>query len=484
MNAFMNALSAESNKTFTQNGAVTFKSSKSAVLDFFSQAAAMRDRSDEDLIQLFTKAFAENRLLAMKALFYLRDCRGGQGERRAFRVILEYLAKNYPDIMKLNFLTIPFYGRWDDALFSKDVAIVGGIQYLKDVFNDIVKTDDYFTLSMAKWLPSENASSKKSKEMAQFYAAMFGVTPRKYRKILSEGRKKLQIVESALSAKNYSAIDYGKVPSKAAKLYRKAFKKHDESRYTDYLNAVEKGEAKINASVTYPYEIVKEYLVNRSDNDQTLNLIWKALPNYVPAGEQALVVADVSGSMSSNYSLPLAVSISLAMYFAERNTHPEFKDRFITFSAHPALVKIQGRTLYEKIQNINNADWGMNTNLQAVFELILKIAMQAKVPQSDMPTRILICSDMEFDSATSGKTNLKVVREKYLQAGYSFPKVTFWNVNASSTQSPCTFDENGVFLVSGCSPSIFKNVMTSTAVTPYELMLEVLESDRYNPIKV
>ena len=302
--------------------------------------------------------------------------------------------------------------------------------------------------------------------------------------MLSEKRAQLDIVERKMSAGLWGEIKFEAIPSKASLLYRKAFKRRDGDRYSEYLTKVEKGEAKINTAVTFPYEIVRQYLNRGEDNDRTLNVAWDNLPDYIPEGESGLVVADVSGSMSSNESLPLAVSISLAMYMAERNKDPAFKNRFITFSAEPELVKIQGKNLFEKVDNLNRAQWDMNTDLQAVFNLVLNTAVKNSVPQKDMPSRLFIISDMEFDCACSDKTNFEVIKRKYAAAGYEMPTLVFWNVDAKSDQSPVKMDEKGTMLVSGCSPTLFKNVMLSKVTTPYEMMLEVLSQDRYVRVSI
>lgn len=476
-NAFMDALENEDNRSArTQNGAVTLKSTKSDLLDFFSRGAAMRDRDEKDIVKLFSKALSEDPLNAMKALFYTRDCRGGQGERRAFRAIWKWLAKNYPDFAKVNLANVPFFGRWDDLFFDAE-TLEFAAEFVKE--NLALANPEYSVLNLYKWMPSINTSSKETRSLAWKFVNALGTSPRNYRKMLSEKRAQLDIVERKMSAGLWGSIKFEAIPSRASLLYRKAFKKRDGTRYSDYLTKVEKGEAKINTAVTFPYEIVRQYLNRGVDNDRTLNVAWANLPDYIPEGESGLVVADVSGSMSSNENLPLAVSISLAMYMAERNKDPAFKDRFITFSNSPELVKVKGGNLYEKIQNLNRAQWDMSTNLQAVFDLILNTAVKNSVPQKDMPSRLFIVSDMEFNSACRSRTNFEVIKAKYASAGYEMPKIVFWNVDAKSDQSPVKMDEKGTMLVSGCSPTIFKNVMLSKVTTPYDMMLEVLSQDRY-----
>jgi len=281
-----------------------------------------------------------------------------------------------------------------------------------------------------------------------------------------------------MSAQQWDEINYERVPSRASLLYRKAFWKHSPDKYGEYISKVESNEAKINTAVTYPYEIVREYLVKHSDNDRTLNAAWENLPNYITEGDRALVMADVSGSMQRPDFLPLAVSISLAMYFAERNPDPVFGGHFMTFSNKPELIKVQGKNLFERISNLQRANWSMNTDLQAAFKKILSTAVTNKLAFELMPTKLIICSDMEFDNCVNN-TNYEAIEQKYVEAGYLMPTVVFWNVNARNSHSPVEFNKQGVMLVSGCSPTIFKNLMASKVTTPYDLMLEVLNDGRY-----
>jgi hypothetical protein len=317
------------------------------------------------------------------------------------------------------------------------------------------------------------------------------VTEKDYRKALSALRAKIDVIETKMSSKNWKAINYSKVPSKASLRYRTAFHKKDGERYTAFLESAVKGEVKINSAALYPYELVEKYLnpVYGFDDhstaglDMTVEAQWKQLPNYADTDVNSLVVCDVSGSMMGGKPSPCSVAISLAIYLAERNKGA-FKDHFITFSSSPKLEAIKGNTLYEKVRNLSHADWGMSTNLQSAFNLILSVAMRNKLAQSELPKKLFIVSDMEFNQACGGSTNYEVARAKFQAAGYELPEVVFWNVRSRNNQTPVTKDEQGTFLVSGCSPSIFKNTINCKATTPAELMLEVLNGPRYEKIVV
>jgi Domain of unknown function (DUF2828) len=475
---------AASNMTRTENSAVTYKSTKSALLDFFSVGGALRTRTDAEIVSLFRKAIEEDAGLALKALFYFRDVRGGQGERKVFRVLAKFLAEQMPYYITKNMKFISEFGRWDDmfALVGTRVETLA-FAFMKD---QLVKDVDAFFAKqtgislLAKWLPSENTSSKKTRSLATRFRVYLGWTPRDYRTTLADLRGYIKLVEREMSAGHWTSIDYEKVPSRASMIYRKAFGRHNPDGYGAYIKSVQKGEKKIHAATLYPYDLVNIALYQ--NGDATIDAQWKALPNYVPEGGNALVIADTSGSMSG---LPMAISVSIAMYFAERNTGI-FKDYFLTFSAKPTLQKLVGSTLTQKAKNLSRANWDQNTDVQSAFDLILNTAVKNRIPESDMPKKLFIVSDMEFDAADgrNRQTNFQAIQSKYRAAGYKMPVLVFWNVQSRHNQSPVTVDDRGVVLVSGCSPSIFKSVMESRVVTPYDMMLEVLMQERYAGISV
>lgn len=464
-----NLMKQETNKTLTENLALTFKSTESKVLDFFSMGGALRTREPKEIEKFLSQALAEDKLLAIKCLFYLRDIRGGQGERRTFRESLKILSNYHKEDTEKLLPLIPDYGRWDDLFYLDNVEIDKLIaeQIKKDIKSEKPSL-------LAKWMPSENAG-KKSKELARKVRKYLGYSSKNYRKLLADLRKKIKIVESQMSAKEWDKINYPSVPSKASMIYKDAFKKHDEARYEKYLESVEKGESKINTKTLFPYEIVRKA---REENNKTLELLWKNLPDYTKGDEKAIVVADVSGSMIGN---PMDISVSLAMYFAERNKGI-FQNKFITFSGSPELQEIKGVNLNQKIFNLENASWEMNTNIQAVFDLLLDTAVENQIKEEDVPKTIYIVSDMEFDEASdrNDKTNFEVIKQKYHEAGYEMPILVFWNVDSRQNNVPVGQNEKGVILVSGASPTIFKMVMQRT--TPYEFMLSVLNSKRYELI--
>lgn len=490
-NAFVNAMRVESNYTLTENAALTNRSTLNHVLDWFGAGGALRTRSEADIVRLFSNAWAQDRLIALKILFYFRDVREGQGERRTFRMLLRWLAERYGDVVEKNIENVPFYGRYDDlyalvgtSLEAETFKYVAA-QLRKDV-RDMGKGESVSLLG--KWLKSENTSSKESRRLGRKTREALGFTPKKYRKTLSKLRAYIDVLERKLCAGRWEDVDYEKVPSKASLVYRKAFGKHDHDRYDAYLKAVEKGEKKMNAGAVYPYEIVRSILeTSDAQMIKGLDLQWKAMPNWMESNEhKGIVLADMSGSMfGSNNGLPAHVALSLAIYFAERNVGP-FKDVFISFSAAPKFHTIHGNNLREKIDNMDKSDWSMNTDLQSAFDLILRTAVKNSVPQKDMPQILYIVSDMEHDSACTGnsKTNFEVMEQKYANTGYELPKLVWWNVDSRNDNFPVRVDDKGTCLVSGCSPSILKSVLSAKSFSPMDIVYETVNAERYNRVVV
>jgi hypothetical protein len=179
---------------------------------------------------------------------------------------------------------------------------------------------------------------------------------------------------------------------------------------------------------------------------------------------------------------PAAVAESLAIYFAERN-EGAFKNHFITFSANPRLVEIKGQDIYEKVKYCMSFNECSNTNIEKTFDLILNTAIKNGLTQKDMPSRLIIVSDMEFDicAADSSMTNFEATKAKFERFGFRRPQLVFWNVNSFTTQQPVTKNDRGVTLVSGMSTQIF-SMLKDGNMDPYSFMMSVLDSDRYKKI--
>ena len=404
----LHAIEDAANKTYTENGAVTLETTGDCCLDLFATVGALRHVSEEEICLRFQRAWAEDRDLAMKILFFARDVRGGLGERRAFRVIARWLADYAHTSVAKNISNIPEYGRYDDLLSllatscEADALRFIAVQWKKDM--QALESGEPVSL-LGKWLPSVNATNADTIAKGKKVAKYLKLRPVEYRKALTALRKRIHILENNLRIKEYN-FDYAKLPSKAMYKYRAAFLRNDEARYHEFLNKVEKGEAQMHTDSLTPYDIVASVLDNSSrwkpdvkaanaQERKALDVTWKALPDYT-CGENALVVVDGSGSMCGyGNPMPAAVALSLGIYFAERN-RGQFQNHFITFSEHPRLVKIKGNDIVDKVMYCESYNECANTNIEAVFRLILTAAKIHQVPQEEMPSRIYIVSDMEL----------------------------------------------------------------------------------------
>ena len=479
---FINDIKQEQSYTYTENGALALSTTQDVLADLFATAGALRRREESEIEQKFAKAMIADPLLATKLSFYTRDVRGGLGERRTGRIFWRYLAKAYPEILRKNLALIGEFGRYDDLIALLDIQPAMVTSFIQEQLQkDLQAMKEGKPVSLlAKWLPSVNTSSPETVNNARRLAKGLHMSKKEYRKVLSALRKYLKVTEVSLSAKDYDSIVYPEVPSLAMNRYRNAFYAHDEERFKAYLESVQKGEAKINASVLYPYDIVEKYLYQTNDIDPVLEAQWEALPDYTEGDERFLIVADVSGSM---WGRPMATSVGLAIYFAERNKGP-FANHFMTFSARPELVEVKGETLRDKIIYVQNAEWTMNTDLEAAFTLILETAVKNHTPADELPTSLVIISDMEFDTCTEGKLFYDEMKERYAKAGYKLPNVVFWNVNSRQDTYHASFDTPGVQLASGQSPHVFETLVEGVNLTPYQYMLEVLNDPRYERITV
>ena len=479
-------LKNEANRTYTENGAVTHMTTYSDCLDLFATIGALRSASEQEILGSFNRAFTEDPDLAMKTLFFARDVRGGLGERKVFRTCLKWLAQNAPASARKNIPYIAEFGRWDDLLSlmgtpcEKDALLVIKQQLEADL-NAMDMGDDVSLL--AKWLPSVNASNAQTVLHAKQIARYLGMSDGQYRKTLVKLRDRIRIIENSLRVKDYS-FDYAKQPSKAMFKYRKAFYRNDGERYEAFLSKVSRGEAQLHTGTLTPYEIIKPFFYDKI-SDQEANAIdatWKAQEDFT-VGENALVVIDGSGSMYCRTDpMPAAVALSLGIYFAERNVGI-FRNHFITFSEKPQLVEIKGETILDKVRYCHGFNEVANTNIQKVFELILRTAVKNKVPQAEMPSTLYIISDMEFDYCAEGAdlTNFEYAKKIFAEAGYQLPRVVFWNVQSRNQQQPVTQNEQGVALVSGCTPRIF-SMLKSGILSPLGYMLEILSAERYAKI--
>ena len=501
MNTFMDSLIRTTNFTETENGAVAHKSTLNKVYDMFALGGAYRNRTDEDCILLFKNAIKEDETLALKCLFYLRDIRGGQGERRFFRVCFNWLAKNYPEIARRNLINIAEYGRYDDLYcvvgtpVEKDMFALIKEQLEKDIAS-MNESEKAGVSLLAKWLKSENASSKETKMLGNKTRIALGLTHKAYRETLSALRTRINIVEKLMSENKFNEIEYSKIPSKAGLIYRNAFAKRDAERYKEFIN---NKETKVNACANYPYEMVREVSKHLNhyywqedykwteEERNALQKYWDNQKDYLQEKPCKIMgVIDTSGSMTNCRNgkvAPIDVAISIGMYAAERVGGP-FKDHFITFASQPQLIKVEGIDFVDKVKRIYDKNLVDNTNLRAAFDLIKNIALQPGVNRDDVPNTLVVVSDMEIDCGSFWrdehirKTEMESIRDEWKSLGLPMPHLVYWNVDARNN---LILDSDEATYVSGCSPVIFESILTGKS--GWDLCYDKLMSERYEQVK-
>jgi hypothetical protein len=474
MSTFANAVRNQTART--ANGMKALKSTASPLVDLYSSIGAMRGK---DVIPSFVAAYVENKELAVRIALWARDARGGAGERKVFRDIFNYLCENDIELARRVAFRIPDLGRWDDLLAAKGEVralafelIRAGLQYPETAG------------LVAKWMPRKGDAAVELRKFLE-------MTPKQYRKTLVN---LTNVVEQKMCAKQWDEIDYNKVPSLAASRYKKAFNRHSPN-FKAYVEKLVKGDksVKVNAGAVYPYDVLKglanTYLYHNSYDNTELGHIqaqWDALPNFV-GDAKILPLVDVSGSMTTpagGYNSKsgvtcLDVSVSLGLYLADKNKGP-FKDTFLTFSGSPELLNLQGNIL-QKVSQMVKSKWAMDTNLHKALDKILTVAKEGNVPQEEMPEMLLVLSDMQFNQCVRNDDSAyEMISRKYAEAGYTMPKVVFWNLNASYGNQPVKFDTSGVALVSGFSPAIVKNLTRVENFSPEAIMLDTIMNERYN----
>lgn len=514
----VDALKNVSNKTMTTNGATALKSTLNMVYDMFAFAGAYRGRSDADCITLFKNAYDQDPEYALKCLFYNRDILQGQGERRFFRVCLNWLAKYDKDAVIRNLKFIPILGRWDDlyCLVGTPAEEEAFNLITNQVYTDLetmAESDTTWISLCAKWLKSENSSSQETKRLAIITRNYLNLSAREYRKMLSAMRERIKVLERLMSQGRWDEIEFDKIPSRAGLLYKNVFARHDlvKERYEKFIKD---DTTKVNAKALYPYDVVEKAinlmgsgswnwgwsskeLVALDDTERlAINKYWDNLTDYFNGATlNAMVVCDTSGSMlgGGGSTAPINIAVSLAMHTAERAKGP-FANHYISFSRDARLVPIEGVDFCDKVDRIVKSNICENTSLSSVFDLLARTANEYNLTERDMPKTLVICSDMQIDNFSDRRsgygyyggpdltetTMSKIRRDWARKTNLPMPNIVYWNVN--STRNTILDDnQSGVTYVSGASPVLFQQILEG--VSGIELMMRKLDSERYKEIK-
>ena len=507
---FAEAMENKSNWKLTENGASARTTTGDNLVDLFAVIGAMREREESDIISMWENAYREDAELAVRMIFYAGDIRGiGLGERRTFRILIKHLANTHPSIMRKNIVNIPYYNRWDSLYelvatpCEREMWDLVRMQWLEDYGN--MMHNKPISL-MAKWLASVNASSKKTCMLGRKTARELRLSESMYRRALSKLRAYLKVVEKSMSAQEWATIEYSTVPSYAMKNYSQAFARHDKDRFSSYKENLEQkiadgtiSQKDIKSATLYPYDLVRKYLdADISDfwsrssyrnfyirpYDTITEAQWKALPDYLDEEANVIVMADVSGSMHSPNFQPISASLGLALYFAERNKGI-YRNKYMTFTDRPYFLTINDTTsLRDQLCQAWNAGVGYSTNLERAFMYILDTAIENNVKPEEMPKALVVVSDMEIDPFFRGYglDFLEEMTRRFRNAGYTMPKVLFWNVEGRNSTFHAKSTNPNVVFASGYSASAFTSVIKGITKTAYEVMRDTLMDTQYDRV--
>lgn len=492
MNQFINSMAT--NNTKTNNGMATNANSGSEIIDLFFLIGATRSMSEADIISVFSKAFDVDKTSALRILFYARDIDKGLGERRVFRVITKWLAQRLlisENILKEANITNNLI-RVDDIVYLANEMVK--MNKVSGLFKPEIDNCIRFLFGMlknkthggivAKWMPRKN--SQYGTLVQYMRTHRFIETYSDYRRLISSMTK---VVEQQMSKNDWEQINLEHVPSVAMHKYKKAFKNHNILE--PFVAKLIAGEAKVHAKRLFPYDIVRDIILGQYSCKLDTGLLdaqWKALKDLedLPKEFRAIPVIDVSGSMEDPNLVPMSMAVGLGLFLAERNPNPVFRDSFITFSDHPAFQQILGHDIVEKVKNALRAQWSMNTNLEATFELILKKSVENRVSPNEMPTHLIIISDMEFDQCATNDSEsaMQMIRRQYQEAGYEMPTIVFWNVSGRAGNVPARKNDKNVILISGASQNVINFVLKKQYDDLMGIVLEVINNPRYEHILI
>jgi len=521
----VDALDANSKKTTNEKGAVAFDTTQLAVLDFFFQA--VRGLNGARLNELLTKAYAENPLLTLKAIFQLRDIRGkGKGERLLFRECMTWLVGVDSQTLIANIKHVPQFGRWDDlfSLYSLEsdvwTAVLTCICDQIEIDWNIARqseSNNKRVSILAKWMPSEGSGTWSKDVINSITGAVNNRIGRvvvtrsnttirlrgkqNYRYIMKTLRSLLKLPEVLLAANLVSEIEFNSVSGQAMRRYGKtcaskcgdiqcksckAFIRHDNARFTEFLAELTKPVvdenhpvAKVNSRTLQPHEVVQSYLQfkNTDHDDPMIDAMWTGIQNRITGDlSKFFCLVDTSGSMNGT---PMFVAIALGILVSTRGNGP-FKNALMTFETNPHFVNLKTNSIREQAQEVHRFAWDGSTQIHRAFSLILDTAVTNKLIQADLPEHFLILSDMQFDAADqSWRTNLEAARADFTAAGYIMPRLILWNLRAANSFPTCNTVADGATMMSGFSPDMLTCMLNGEQYNPASAMLNVLNDERY-----
>lgn len=462
----------------TKEGGIQYEHSLDHAIEFFSKAGSIFSKKGnfyeerESVLSLFQKIWIVDKELAFKLLMWLRDCRGGAGNRSGARECYKWLSKYDPEWLEINISLLPEIGRWDDlrSLFDSDLEINAAKLWSYNLKENILA---------AKWADRSDKPLQKFLELNE--AGL--------RKLLSKIRKN-HIVEHEMCTKRWNEIEYEKVPSVAISRYTNAFGRHDEERFEKFKEDLKTGKKKIHASVLFPHDCVRTVLHGDPEIGEAQ---FNELPNFLEGVEERIIViSDTSGSMQTNISgsvEAIHISQGMALYCSAKISKDNpFHKKFIGFCSEGKFKNWNDMDFAQAIQNRNIFDGAVgSTRIDKALDLILETAKFFNLANEQIPTTLLIISDMQFYSGSgiygagcsNSDTEINQALNKWTKANYNKPKIIYWNTDGYAG-SPEVANSYNVALISGFSPAILKAIFSAEDFSPRAIMLKALEKYEIN----
>lgn len=448
---------------------------------FIDNIVYFRNATEEEIIENFRRIFYSGTSYSIKLLFFIRDKVNGLGERRVFRVLLNYLGNEHPKYIENNLTLIPKYGRWDDlySLFNTKVedAVI-------DLFRNQIQIDinSNKPSTLGKWLKSENTSSKESRSFGNKTRRLLGYSPKEYGRLLSSLRRKIDIVETNISRREYSKINYENLTELNIKKYKKAFLKNDKADYEKFKLENPK-KAFIFKSLENIISIIRETLnnpgINSIEDMYLKNLEYLIDKNIKDLNtfEDTLIINGIEGELIQNKNRYFDILISTILLYNKLNLN-SFKNYYMSFKNNPKFNKLTSTDYIGSIKSMSKNNINYNMDLNSALDLLLFTSIKKNLKPEAIPKSIMFIYNKSEDMSFN---NLKFISEKWINSGFEMPKIKLWNLKDLSSKFSISYKDS-VVIISGYNKYIWKYILESREIKNSNIIIDKFNNIQYNDL--
>lgn len=448
---------------------------------FIDNIVYFRNATEEEIIENFRRIFYSGTSYSIKLLFFIRDKVNGLGERRVFRVLLNYLGNEHPKYIENNLTLIPKYGRWDDlySLFNTKVedAVI-------DLFRNQIQIDinSNKPSTLGKWLKSENTSSKESRSFGNKTRRLLGYSPKEYRRLLSSLRRKIDIVETNISRREYSKINYENLTELNIKKYKKAFLKNDKADYEKFKLENPK-KTFIFKSLENIISIIRETLnnpgINSIEDMYLKNLEYLIDKNIKDLNtfEDTLIINGIEGELIQNKNRYFDILISTILLYNKLNLN-SFKNYYMSFKNNPKFNKLTSTDYIGNIKSISKNNINYNMDLNSALDLLLFTSIKKNLKPEAIPKSIMFIYNKSEDMSFN---DLKFISEKWINSGFEMPKIKLWNLKDLSSKFSISYKDNMV-VINGYNKYIWKYILESREVKNSNIIIDKFNNIQYTDL--